>query len=195
MRRTLGAVGMAALLGVGVIACGQSSALTNVPLGFDVAEGLLLVSSTTNTEATVVLASAAGLCPEFQKGVDFVQFGGADFLVFDLTVLGPYGGALPLTAGTYTIVIPSLIPTNTQGLYAAAYEYETDDACNYSPTGANSGTVTVQPFSSDAGATSQATFTVVFGTAQITQSNSLTTCVLPGVPEPDAGTCIVLPPS
>ncbi|MGO8971423.1 MAG: hypothetical protein ACLQDQ_17850 [Myxococcaceae bacterium] len=194
MRRTLGTVATLALLSVGVISCGTQG-ITNTQLGFEITEGLLLLSAADTTEGTVVLASNSGNCPAFQAGAGFTQILSSDFLTFYLASLSPELGLLPLTAGSYTINMPSANGPQDAGLYATSVEYETDVACDFTATGGNSGTITVQPFPLDAGAASVATYSVVFGNDQFTGSYPLVTCVIPATAPPilDGGVACLAP--
>jgi hypothetical protein len=192
MRRTLVTLGMVALVATGVVACDDTPGIMVTPLGFTVAEGLLLLSETDPTVGTVVLASNTGNCKAFQAGAFFSQILLSDFLTFslqaqDATCCSTDAGFLPLTAGTYTIVTSAV---NGAGLYATSTEFETDAQCNYSPTGANSGTVTVQPF--NVSAASNATYSVVFGLDEFNGGFGLSTCVVPAdAGQLDAGTCLI----
>ncbi len=190
MRRTLWTVGALALFAVAVAAC-SSPTVSDSQLGFNIVESLLLVSASDNTLGTVVLGSTAGNCPLFQEGADFLQIGSTDFLTFFLEALQPPDTALPLTAGTYTIIMPGATNPADAGLYAAVVEYETNDTCANSSTGGNSGTLTIQPFAPDSGP-SLASYTVVFGLQRFNGSYPLTTCVIPAnAPSAlDAGTCL-----
>jgi len=192
MRRTLGTVGALALLTGGVVAC-SSQSISDAQLGFNVVESLLLVSDSDPTVGTVVLGSTRGNCPLFQEGASFVQIGSSAFLTFALEALQPDFDAGPLTAGTYTIIIPGPTLPPDAGLYATSTEYETTDVCAYSPTGANSGTLTIQPFTRDAGGDSVATYTVVFGLSRFNGTYPLATCVIPASAPAflDAGTCLL----
>ncbi|MGO9831393.1 MAG: hypothetical protein ACLPJH_14740 [Myxococcaceae bacterium] len=194
MRRTLGMAVTLVLLGVVVVSCG-SQTITNTPLGFEITEGLLLLSAADPTEGTVVLASNSGNCPAFQAGAGFTQILSSDFLTFALESLSPQLGLLPLSAGTYTINIPSGTGPQDAGLYATSTEYETDEACDFTATGGNSGTIGVQPFPLDAGAGSVATYSVVFGNDLFTGSYPLVTCVIPASAPPilDGGVACLVP--
>ncbi len=197
MRRTLVTLGMLALASWGAVGCGDTAGITNVQLGFTIAEGLLLLSDTDPTLGTVVFASNPRNCKAFQAGATFNQILLSDFLTFTLQAQdtnthvtnGQLIGALPLTAGTYNIEMGY---TQGPGLFATSIELETDPLCNFSETGANSGTVTVQPFNPDAGASSTASATVVFGLNQFMPAFPLTTCILPSdAGTLDAGSCLV----
>jgi hypothetical protein len=191
MRRTLWTVGALALFAVAVAAC-SSPSISDSQLGFNIVESLLLVSASDNTVGTVVLGSTAGNCPLFQEGADFLQIGSTDFLTFQMESLAPdLLTYLPLTAGTYTILMPSATGPQDAGLYAAVVEYETNDVCANSSTGGNSGTLTIQPFAPDSGP-SLASYTVVFGLQRFNGSYPLATCVIPASapPQLDAGTCL-----
>ena len=193
MRRTLAPLLGLGLVGVVGISCGQSEGIITVPLGFSITEGLLELSEADPTVGTVILAEYNGNCPAFQAGLDFTQIASSDFLTFNLQINGPDGGYedggyLPLTAGTYEIVMSS---PATAGMYAASVEYETQNGCaSGSITGANSGTVTVDPFN-HSGA-SDVTWSVVFGLNRFVGSYALQTCVVPAGVGTDAGVC--LPP-
>lgn len=192
MRRTLGAVGALALLAVGVVAC-SSPSVSDAQLGFTVTEGLLLVSAADPTVGTVILSSTAGNCRAFQEGAAFSQIVPSDFLTFALESLAPDLSLLPLSAGTYAIEIPSPTGPLDAGLYAASTEYETTSCDTLSATGANSGDLTLDPFNTDGGAGSTATFTVIFGYNRFRGAYPLTTCVVPvDGGTIDAGAC--LPP-
>lgn len=193
MRRTLGTMVVALLLGAGVFACSNPS-VQDVPLGFVVTEGLLLLGQTDTTVGTVVLSSTAGNCRAFQAGANFEQIAGSDFLTFQLESLAPDLSLLPLGPGDYTILIPSVTGPQDAGLYAASVEYETNLGCDQSiVTGANSGTLTLNPFAVDAGGTSDVTFTAIFGYNRIKGAYSLNTCIIPGDAGSalDAGTCLL----
>jgi hypothetical protein len=177
MRRTLGMLGMLAVVSAGVVACDDTQGITTIPLGFTIAEGLLLVTASDPTAGTVVFAANAGNCPAFQAGAQFNQILLSDFLTFGLAVQDGSGNALPLTAGTYNISPPPL-PAGA-GLFSFSTEYETTAECAYSPTGANSGTITVQPFDPSANGGSNGSFSVVFGYDQFNGGFGLSTCVLP----------------
>jgi hypothetical protein len=192
MGRTLGTLGALALTlaCAGLAACGNGEGVTLTPLGFTIVEGLLVTNENDATAAQVILASNPGNCPFFQTGVGPWQIAESDFLTFTLQAQDAHttagGGFLPLTAGTYNIVMQF---TAGAGLFASSTEYETDGNCNYPATGANSGTLTIDPFNSDAGATSGSSYSVVFGLNEFEGSFALTTCVVPATAVYDAGTC------
>jgi hypothetical protein len=190
MRSALLGLGMLALSSVGVVACSDAPSITTTPLGYTIQEGLMVLSENDPTIGTVIFAANTGNCKLFQAGATPTQILLSDFLTFSLGVQDSNQGSLPLTSGTYNIIIPPL-PT-AAGLYATSTEYETDAECDYSPTGANSGTITLQPFDPDAGSGSNASFAVVFGYDQFVGGYGLTTCVIPaGTPALDAGTCLL----
>ena len=186
--KILATLGALALLGSA--SCSPAPTITDATLGFTIVEGLLLLDSSRPTIGTVVLAGTGGTCILLQKGYSFTQIASSDFLTFYLESVGPNLGFLPLTAGTYAVQIPSDTGATSAGMYAAANEWETDGACNEIPTGANSGSVTIEPFSLDAGESSSVNYTVVFGTARFTGAYGLTTCIQPaGTQAVDAGSC------
>jgi len=134
------------------------------------------------------LASTQDNCPAFQAGLGFNQVSSSDFLTFALQI-NSADGYLPLTEGTYTIVMAA---PSSAGLYSTSTEYETGPGCSVAITGANSGTVTVQPFSTDGG-TSTVNYQVVFGLSRFSGGYPLIDCVIPAdATQADAGTC--LPP-
>ena len=189
MRRTVGTAGALVLLGVGIISCGASTSITDATFGWTAAEGLMLLSASDPTVGTVVLASNMGNCGYLQAGVDVTQIANTDFLTFQLESVGPNLGFLPLSAGTYTITIPNGTGATQAGLYGISTEYETGGNCSYTPTGANSGTLLLDPFNHDGG-TSVANWTLIFGSNRFEGSNNLTACIVPAnTPPADAGTC------
>ncbi len=193
MRRTLVTLGVLALVSTGVVACDDSPGITVAPLGFTIAEGLLLLQDNDPTLGTVVFASNAGNCQAFQAGAAFHQILLSDFLTFNLqsqdATCCSNGGFLPLTAGTYNVETGF---NPGAGLFATSTEIETDAECNFTPTGANSGTIVVQPFSTDAGGTSNGSFSVVFGIDEFNGGFGLTTCIIPAdAGSLDAGTCLI----
>jgi hypothetical protein len=193
MRGTLVAVASLALAGLGVGACSSDATgpIQITPLGFDIVEALLLVDDSDATVGHVLLESTAGNCHAFQQGVAPSQILENDVLDFTLQAQDANttatGGFLPLTAGTYNIVMQF---TAGAGLFAAVQEYEANGGCGVSPTGANSGSIDVNPFNPDAGGTSTVSYSAVFGLNEFTGNFALTTCVVPGSPPYDAGTCI-----
>lgn len=188
MGRTLGLLGVLSVVSAAVIACNQSPSITNTTLGFNIAESLLVVLEGDPTLGTVILSSTAGNCSSYQAGLNPDNILSSDFLTFSLQVQDSVGGYLPLTAGTYNIVMAA---QPGAGNYASSTEYETNIGCRTTATGANSGTVTVQPFNPDAGATSVVQYSVVFGYDRFIGAYSLSTCLVPSTAKaPDAGTCI-----
>jgi hypothetical protein len=188
MRGTL--LGVLTLVSVGVFACG-SSGVTNIPLGFPIVEGLLELQASDPTTGAIILSSTGGNCPAFQRGLSVRNILLTDALVTAIQVqdiLPDAGvGFLPLTAGTYTIE-QGLV--DSAGLYAFTVEYETTATCAVTPTGANSGSVTLQPFNPSAGGTSTVSYSFVFGFDEFTGAVPLNTCIIPASATiPDAGTC------
>ena len=187
MRRMLGLLVVPALVSLGVVACDESPQITDTPLGFTISEGLLILLDGDPTLGSVILSSSTGNCKSFQMGLNPQNILLSDFLTFNLQVQDPDGGYLPIAEGVYTIVEAA---QPGSGNYAACVEYETSASCAYSPTGANSGTLTLQPFAPDDGGTSDVTYSVVFGYSRFSGAYNLTTCRVPAdVTEPDAGTC------
>jgi hypothetical protein len=187
MRRTLGLLGALGLVSAGVFACDQSTQIQTVPLGFTIGEGLLEVQENDPTTGAVILSSTSGNCSTYQQGFGVKNILGTQALVFTLQVQDNAGGYLPLTAGTYNVEMGY---NAGAGNFALATEIQTTLICSATQTGANSGTVTVQPFNPDAGATSVVSYTIVFGNSQFVGSFPLNTCIIPATaPEPDAGAC------
>jgi hypothetical protein len=177
------------LVGAGLVACDQTPQVTDVPLGFNITEGLLVLSDADPTLGTVILSSTAGNCPSFQAGMNPQNIALSDMLTFNLQVQNAVGSYLPLTAGTYDIVM-SVQPG--AGNYASCTEFETTHVCVATPTGGNSGTVTLQSFSPDAGGASLVEYVVVFGYSRFSGGYALTTCLVPSTAmAPDAGTCVL----
>jgi hypothetical protein len=190
MRSVLLSLGMLTLVSVGVSACDDTPGIMTVPLGWSIQEGLLVLLEGDPTTGSVIYAANPGNCQLFQQGASPIQIRFSDFLVFNLGAQGSTDDSLPLTAGTYNIFMTTL-PT-AAGLYAQSTEFETDAECDYTPTGANSGTITVDPFVPDAGSGSNASFSVVFGTDQFVGGYGLTTCVIGAqTPVLDGGTCLL----
>jgi hypothetical protein len=187
MRRTLGLCGVLGLVSAGVFACNSSPQIHDVPLGFNIVEGLLNVSSADPRLGSVILSSTGGNCRSYQQGLNAYNIALTDVLVFNLGVQDATGGFLPLTAGTYNVEM-AYVPT--AGNYAFATEYEMDAVCDVTPTGANSGTITLQPFNTDAGGASTVSYSLVFGYDRFTGAFPLTTCLIPAsATVPDAGAC------
>lgn len=190
MRSVLLSLGMLTLVSLGVSACDDTPSVSTVPLGWTIQEGLLVLLDGDPTTGSVIFAANPGNCQLFQQGATPIQIRFSDFLTFNLGAQDANDDSLPLTAGTYNIFTTQL-PT-AAGLYATSTEYETDAECNYTPTGANSGTITVDPFAPDAGTGSNGNFSVVFGTDQFVGGYGLTTCVVGAhTPVLDAGTCLL----
>jgi hypothetical protein len=188
MRGTL--LGVLTLVSVGVFACG-SSGVTTVPLGFTIVEGLIELQENDPTIGAIILSSTGGNCPAFQRGLSVRNILLTDALVTAIQVqdILPDGGVgfLPLTAGTYTIE-QGLV--HSAGLYAATVEFETNAACAVTPTGANSGSVTLQPFNPTPAGASTVSYDFVFGFDEFTGAFPLKTCIIPAsATTPDAGTC------
>jgi hypothetical protein len=185
MRRSLGLLGVIGLVGFGVFACDQGPQVQTVPLGFTIVEGLINISQTDPTLASVILSSTAGNCPAYQTGLNVTNISQTDSLVFSLQVQDGDGGFLPIVAGDYTVEM-NAIPD--AGTYAFVTEYETSIICQVTPTGSNSGTVTLNPF--DPGHASDVSYSVVFGYDQFVGQFPLTTCLIPPTATvPDAGVC------
>ena len=193
MRRTLGTLGALLVLGLasaGAVACDSSPGIMDTTLGFTINEGLLVLLEGDSTLGKVVLASNTGNCTLFQTGAGPNQIFLSDFLTFDLEAVS-VNGLLPLTAGTYTILGPGQAPT-TPGLYADSIEIETNAACGPTNTGANSGSLTLQPFSPDAGGVSDVSYSVVFGYNRFSGAYPVLSCIVPATATiPDAGTCLI----
>ncbi len=184
MRRTVALLGV---LGLVTIGCNDAAQIQDVPLGFTIVEGLLNVSAKDPTLGSVILSSTGGNCPSYQRGLNVTNILLTDVLVFNLGVQDAAGNFLPLTGGTYNVEMHYVAQA---GNYALATEYEMDAVCDVTPTGANSGTITIQPFDIDAGATSTVTYSLVFGYDRFTGASPLITCVIPeSASVPDAGTC------
>jgi hypothetical protein len=187
MRRTLGLLWVLGAVGVGVVACGGSPQFQVVPLGFTIAESLINISATDPRLASVILTSTSGNCPLYQQGLNVTNLLLTDALVFSLQVQDASGGYLPVAGGTYNVEM-AYVPG--AGNYAFVAETETTPDCTSTPTGANSGTVTLQPFNPDAGGTSDVSYSIVFGYDQFNGAFPLTTCLIPATATvPDAGTC------
>ena|SRR5208283_5720271 len=191
MRRTVGTAGALALLMVGIAACGSDQSIIDSQFGWTVSEGLLLVTESDPTVGTVLLASTVGNCDYLSQGIPWTDIASTAFLAFQLESVGPTLGFLPLSAGTYTITVPSSTGATQPGLYGIANEYETGGDCTFTPTGANSGTLTLNPFVPDGGV-SAANWTLIFGVNRFQGANDLTTCTVPATTPPgfDAGTCV-----
>lgn len=190
MRGTLGLLlGALTLVGVGVVACGATLQVTDVPLGFDINEGLLVLSASDPTLGTVILSDTAGNCPSFQMGLNPQNIAGTQMLTFSLQVQDVVGAYLPLTAGNYNIVMSA---QPGAGNYASCTEYQTSLTCVSTPTGGNNGTLTLQPFAPDAGGGSVVQYAVVFGYSRFSGAFPLTTCLVPSTATvPDAGVCVL----
>jgi hypothetical protein len=189
MRRMLAVLAVLAVVTAGVIGCSSTPQITDTALGFAIVEGLLILKEDDATLGTALVSSTGGNCSSFQQGLNPANILGTDFLTFNLQVQDPVGAYLPLTAGTYTIV---MAPQPGAGNFAGSIEYETMGDCALTATGGNSGTVTVQPFAVDAGATSTVTYSVVFAYSRFKGSYPLTTCVVPATATaPDAGVCVL----
>jgi hypothetical protein len=187
MRRSVGLLGVLGLVGVALVACNSSPQIQNVPLGFTIVEGLLNISEADPSLASVILSSTAGNCPAYQTGLSVTNISQTDSLVFSLNVQDGDGGFLPVTGGTYSVVMSYVAGA---GLYTAVTEYETSFTCTATPTGFNSGTMTLQPFNPDAGGTSDVSYSIVFVYDQFTGAFPLTTCIIPPTAVvPDAGAC------
>jgi hypothetical protein len=191
MRRTLGLLGVLGLASVGVVACNETPGISNVQLGFTIVEGILEVQEGDPTTGAIILSSTGGNCPAYQRGLSVRNILLTDALVTAIqnqTILPDGGvGFLPLTAGTYNIE-EGLV--DSAGLYAATKEFETTGNCAVTPTGANSGTVTLQPFNPSSGGISTVSYSFVFGLDQFTGAAPLNTCIIPAdATGPDAGTC------
>lgn len=184
-----GGLGLLAALALGAFACDGTPGIQNVPLGITLVEGLLEVSAGDPTLGAVILETTSGNCPTYQKGLgpDNISNNAAFFMTIQLQ--DGDGGFLPLTAGSYTIET-GYIPSS--GGYAFVTEYETTVICQVTPTGSNSGTITLDSLPRDAGATSVVTYDMVYGYDEFTGSFPLNTCVIPDpipTPDPDAGYC------
>jgi len=190
MRGTLGLLAVLALGSLGVFACG-STGVTEVQLGFNIVEGILEIPENDPTTGTIILSNTGGNCPAYQRGLSVRNILLTDALVTAVQVQNilPDGGVgfLPLTEGTYTIE-QGLI--ESAGQYAFTVEYETSARCVVTPTGANGGTVTLDPFNPAAGATSTLTYSFIFGLDEFSGAYPLSTCIIPSTAAiPDAGTC------
>jgi hypothetical protein len=187
MRRSVSLLGVLGLVGVGVFACDQSPQIQTVPLGFTIVEGLLNTSQTDPTLASVILTSTAGNCPSYQLGLNVTNIAQTAALVFHLEVHDGDGGFLPVTGGQYTVETNF---TTAAGNFSYVTETETSLICGSTPTGSNSGTVTLDPFHPDAGETSDVSYSIVFGYNQFVGAFPLTTCLIPPTATvPDAGAC------
>lgn len=185
MRRSLGLLGVLGLVGVAMVACSQSPQLQTIPLGFTIVEGLINISETDPSLASVILSSTGGNCPAYQTGLSVTNISQTDSLVFSLQVQNGDGGFLPVTGGSYAVEM-SYVPA--AGNYAFVTEYETSIICQSTPTGSNSGTVTLDPF--DPGHGSDVSYTIVFGYDQFVGAFPLATCLIPPTATvPDAGAC------
>ena len=187
MRRTLGLFGVLGLTCAGVFACDASPSISDTQLGFTIVEGVLQVQENDPTTASIVLSSTAGNCPTYQLGASVRNILLTDALVFVLQAAGTSsdGGYNPVTAGTYNVEMGFVADA---GNIALVTEYETTAICQVTPTGANSGTITVQPYNPGAGGNSTVSYSIVFGYSRFNGASPLSTCVIPAsVTPPDAG--------
>lgn len=191
MRRTLGMLGALVVVGAVVGACDATPGIQNIPLGFTIIEGLLEVQAGNPYVAAVVLSSTAGNCPNYQKGYTPTNIALTDSFFMLVQVQDGDGGFLPVTAGDYSIEMS--VPA-AAGSFGFVTEFETTAICQLTPTGANSGTITLASVPFDAGASSTVTYSMVYGYDEFTGSFPLTTCVIPNptpTPAADAGYCFL----
>jgi hypothetical protein len=191
MRRTLGLFGVLGLTCAGVFACDSSPSISDAQLGFTIVEGILQVQENDPTAAAIILSSTGGNCPTYQLGASVRNILLTDALVFVLQTAGTSsdGGYNPITAGTYNVEMGFVADA---GNLALVTEYETTPICQVTPTGANSGTVTVDSYNPAAGGNSTVSYSIVFGYTRFTGASPLSTCVIPAsATPPDAGTCFL----
>jgi hypothetical protein len=191
MRRTLGLCGVLGVVCAAFFACDSGPSISDTQLGFTIVEGILQVQEDDPTTAAIVLSSTGGNCSTYQLGASVRNILLTDALVFVLQAGGTSsdGGYNPVTAGTYNVET-GFVPD--AGNIALVTEYETTAICQVTPTGANSGTITVQPYNPDAGGNSTVTYSIVFGYDRFNGAVPLSTCVIPAsVKPPDAGTCFL----
>jgi hypothetical protein len=185
MRNAHSMLGMLALASAGLFAC-NSATMTNGSLGFTVAESLLVLE--TENAGFVLLSSATGNCDALKSGVPLGQVANTDYLVILLGVLDTSGNFVALTAGSYTVIDPSA-SFNPPGLLANAADVTTDSSCNPGESDATSGTATLSPFDASDGGSSSLSYSVVFGSTQVSGTYALTTCLISGMVDAGAG-CI-----
>lgn len=191
MRRAswvLGMLGVAGVASAGLFAC-SSNTVSPGTLAFGIAESLLVLYPERPSQGYVLLSSGTGTCAAQQAGVAFGQVASLDTVVFPLGLLDAAGKNLPLTAGTYTIVDPSMT-LNTAGLFAFGAVVAADGLCNAGESDATSGTLSISAFDTADGGTSNLAYTAVFGATQITGANTLTTCLVSVDAGPFDGGCL-----
>ncbi len=188
MRRGSWMLGVLGVASAGLVAC-SSDTVSPGTLAFNIAESLLVLYPEDPTLGYVLLSSATGNCAAQQAGVPFGQAGNVDSVVFPLGQLDSTGNNLPLTGGTYTVVDPSTM-LNSAGAFAFAAVIVTDSQCDDAESDGSSGTVTVSPFDTADGGSSSLTYSAVFGLAQATGSNALTTCLVSVDAGPFDGSCL-----
>jgi hypothetical protein len=187
MRSSKWVLAMLAVASGGLFACGSDS-ITDGTLAFTIAEGLLVLYPDAPTTGYALLSSGTGNCAATQAGVPPTGIGNLDFVVFPLGQLDANGNNLPLTGGNYTIVDPST-NLNSAGLFAFAAVSAIDSACGNLESDASSGTVTISPFESADGGLSSLAYVAVFGSTQLSGTNSLTTCLVSVDAGPYDGAC------